>query len=54
MQKWYTYTTFIKGLVGQILNTNPNDDFKDNLQKETEDKKAVIPPVFLAFLEYDY
>lgn len=45
MQKWYTYTTFIKGLVGEILNTNPNDDFK-NLK--------TIPPVFLAFLEYDY
>ena len=50
MQKWYTYTTFIKGLVGEILNTNSNDNFKDNLKSVS----AITPPVFLAFLEYDY
>lgn len=45
MQKWYTYTTFIKGLVGEILNTSPDKDLKS---------LKPIPPVFLAFLEYDY
>ena len=54
IQKWYTYTTFIKGLVGEILNTNPNDNFKVNLEKNLDDTKTIIPPVFLAFLEYDY
>lgn len=44
LQESYTYTTFVKALVGQMLNDNPSLEGK--LKKE--------PALWLSFLEYDY
>lgn len=44
IQEKYSYLTFVKGLIGQLLNENP--DLKGDFGTE--------PPLFLTFLEYDY
>lgn len=45
LQESWTYLAFVKGLVGQLFNVQPNF-------QGTEDLKA--PPLFLGFYEYDY